>query len=276
MKIWNFVFCFLLIVGFTLNAKAERKYNSFGFPIGGSTCELALADDLSGTAEELFQQAQDALKNEKFCEASRILIAIPVQFPWSGLRVQTEFLLIDALHKAGEFDSSITAAKKYVLLHVRLDDPKVEYAYYMIGENFFLERNEDDVQFDQIETLKSQIAFNEYLKRYPNGKYVNIAKGRMQEAYNVLSAKELAIGRHYFDRKKYLSAAARLQNIPKIFKNSTDMPEAISLLVECYWHLDKKNEANAAVQLLGKFFPSSEWTKRSELFLSEQNFAKQK
>lgn len=73
MKIWNFVFCFLLMVGFTLNAKAERKYNSFGFPIGGSTCELALEDDLSGTAEELFQQAQDALKNEKFCEASRIL-----------------------------------------------------------------------------------------------------------------------------------------------------------------------------------------------------------
>lgn len=146
----------------------------------------------------------------------------------------------------------------------------------MIGENFFLERNEDDVQFDQIETLKSQIAFNEYLKRYPNGQYVDIAKRRMQEAYNVLSAEELAIGRHYFDRKKYLSAAARLQNIPKIFKNSTDMPEAISLLVECYWHLDKKNEANAAVQLLGKFFPSLEWTKRSELFLSEQNFAKQK
>lgn len=261
--LWTLV---VLALAFAITAAdAHAKPNSFGLDFSPA-CDMELPRPITGDIETLFQQAEQFAGNNENCLAAQKYYAV-TQLATDQRFHDAMFRIIDMLHKAGEYDASITAAKEYIQWHPVQSQERTEYAYYMIGLNFFLERN--GVLQDQKETQKAQLAFADYLEKYPNGRYHDEALNYMKNSYEELAKREIEVGRHYLSVKQYTAAAVRLQQVPLKFKNSKHLPEALFLISIAYTALDKDKEAAAVLVLLQKLFPGVAFTTQTEQFLAE-------
>ena len=240
---------------------APAGWGIMGIELFGKSCQLNEYEDIPGEPEALYEQALQHTKAEEHCEAARLHLAIIRQFPWKALSVESKFLVIDALYLADKWDRSITASKMYLRDYGHKMDERVEYAAYMIGEAFFRYIPED-IRFDTTDAYKAQRAFAEFIANFPKSKWAPEAKRKLQISYNILAKKEISLGNYYLERKDYYRAAVRYQVVPKDFRSSEHVPEALYLLVDCFLGLKKVPEALAAKKILETRFKDSPFTEK--------------
>ena len=76
---------------------------------------------------------------------------------------------------------------------------------------------------------------------------------------DILAAKEMYLGRYYFDKKKWIPAINRFRTVVDDYQTTIYVEEALHRLVETYYLIGLKNEAEKYAKLLGYNFQSSEW-----------------
>ena len=232
------------------------------------TCSLSKKRKaMPGEADQVFKKAQELLSQKKYCESALLLDQV-AKHSDGNLFQDATFQLIDALYMAENYDASITAAKEYISANPGLHDPRTEYAYFMIGKNFTKE-SAPSPEHDQEYAGKAQTALTTYLTQYPSGKYSMEAKELVKKSYDQLAEKEIFAGKYLLKEYKYKAAAMRLQNIPKYFKNSSYMPEALYLITQAYLGMGKGKDASTVVELAKKLYPNSEYTSSAEKYLRD-------
>ena len=112
-----------------------------------------------------------------------------------------------AYYEAGQYDDSVTAAKRYISLHP--GSPDAAYAQYLIGSSYFDEI--PDITRDQARTEKALAALDEVMRKYPNSEYAVSAKQKIDVARDQLAGKEMLIGRYYLEKKDYTGAINRFK-----------------------------------------------------------------
>ena len=80
---------------------------------------------------------------------------------------------------------------------------------------------------------------------------------------DILAAKEMYIGRYYFEKKKWISAINRFQTIINDYETTIYAEEALHRLVEVHYIIGLKDEAKKYAKLLGYNYQSSEWYENS-------------
>ncbi len=80
---------------------------------------------------------------------------------------------------------------------------------------------------------------------------------------DILAAKEMYIGRYYFEKKKWISAINRFQTIINDYETTIYAEEALHRLVEVHYMIGLKDEAKKYAKLLGYNYQSSEWYENS-------------
>ena len=71
------------------------------------------------------------------------------------------------------------------------------------------------------------------------------------------------VGRYYQKQGGYIAAINRFKTVVEQYQRTSHVPEALHRLVECYFALGLKSEAQAAAAVLGHNFPNSDWYKDS-------------
>ncbi|MGA0395168.1 MAG: outer membrane protein assembly factor BamD, partial [Rhodospirillales bacterium] len=71
--------------------------------------------------------------------------------------------------------------------------------------------------------------------------------------------KDMAVGRYYLKKRKYLAAINRFKMIVDRYQTTTHVPEALHRLVEAYLALGIVSEAKKMAAVLGHNYPGSEW-----------------
>jgi outer membrane protein assembly factor BamD len=207
------------------------------------------ADRLYNEGLYLLNQKKDPKEAvKKFEEVDR-------QHPYSEWARKALIMSSYAYYQAGEYDDSVTAAKRYVSLHPGSAD--AAYAQYLIGASYFDQI--PDITRDQARTDKALAALDEVARKYPSSEYAVSAKQKMAIANDQLAGKEMLIGRYYLEKKDYTGAINRFKVVVTKYQTTRHVEEALMRLSEAYMALGIVEEAQTAAAVLGHNFPDSEW-----------------
>jgi len=181
------------------------------------------------------------------------------QHPYSEWARKSLIMSAYSYYESGQYDESVTAAKRYISLHPGSSD--AAYAQYLIGASYFDEI--PDITRDQARTEKALASLNEVIRKYPTSEYATSAKQKIEVARDQIAGKEMLIGRYYLEKKDYTGAINRFKVVVTRYQTTRHVEEALERLVESYMALGIVAEAQTAAAVLGHNFPDSEWYKHA-------------
>jgi outer membrane protein assembly factor BamD len=209
-------------------------------------------------ADKLYNEGVFLLNNKRdYREAAKKFEEVDRQHPYSDWARKALIMSAYAFYEAGEYDESVTAAKRYVTLHP--GSPDAAYAQYLIGVSYYDQI--PDVTRDQGRTEKAVAALDEVVRKYPNTEYAVSAKKRMDVARDQLAGKEMYVGRLNMERRNYTGAINRFKVVVTQYQTTRHVEEALMRLTEAYMALGIVPEAQTAAAVLGHNFPDSRWYK---------------
>jgi outer membrane protein assembly factor BamD len=207
------------------------------------------ADKLYNEGLFLMNDKQDSkAASKKFEEVDR-------QHPYSDLARKSLVMSAYAFYKAGDYDSCIGAATRYVTLHP--GSPDAAYAQYLIAASHYDQIA--DITHDQGRTEKAIAALEEVIRKYPTSEYAVSAKTKLEGARDQLAGREMAVGRYYLQRHDYIAAINRFKTVVTQYQTTRHVEEALARLTEAYMAIGIVGEAQTAAAVLGHNFPDSRW-----------------
>ena len=147
------------------------------------------------------------------------------------------------------------------------------YAYYLLGVSHYEQIVDEKKDLQSI--IKAKKYFEILIKNYPNTNYSLDAEYKIELVNDTLAAKEMYIGRYYFDKKKWIPAINRFRTIIDDYETTMYAEEALHRLVEVHYLLGLKDEAKKYANLLGYNYQSSIWYEKT-YSIFDRNYEKKK
>ena len=111
--------------------------------------------------------------------------------------------------------------------------------------------------------IKARDTFEFIIKEYSNTDYALDSEFKLNLINDILSSKEMYIGRYYFDKKKWIPAINRFRVVVDDYETTIYTEEAIHRLVEIYYILGLIDESEKYANLLGYNYQTSKWYENS-------------
>ena len=207
----------------------------------------------------LYTFGKDTLDKGRYTAAAAIFDEVERQHPYSIWARRAQLMSAFSYYAAGEYQEAIGAAQRFLSLHPGNKD--ADYAYYLIAVSYY--EQIEDVERDQAITRQALAALDELIRRYPESRYAADARLKVDLARDHLAGKEMTIGRFYQERREYIAALSRFENVVDNFDTTSHAPEALHRMVESYLLLGIPEEARRTAAVLGYNYPNSEWYDRS-------------
>jgi outer membrane protein assembly factor BamD len=207
-------------------------------------------------ADKLYNEGLFLLNDKKdFKSAAKKFEEVDRQHPYSDWARKSLIMSAFAYYEGGDYDESITAAKRYVTLHP--GSPDAAYAQFLIGSSYF--DRIPDISRDQDRTEKAVAELEEVVRKFPNTEYAISAKKKIEIARDQLAGKEVDVGRWYMQKKDYTGAINRFKVVVTRYQTTRHVEEALMRLTEAYMTLGIVDEAQTSAAVLGHNFPDSPW-----------------
>jgi outer membrane protein assembly factor BamD len=211
---------------------------------------------LEEPADKLYNDALFLLNDKRdFKSAAKKFEEVDRQHPYSDWARKSLIMSAFAYYEGGDYDESITAAKRYVTLHPGSQD--AAYAQFLIGSSYF--DRIPDISRDQDRTEKAVAELQEVVRKFPNTEYAIAAKKKIEIARDQLAGKEVDVGRWYMQKKDYTGAINRFKVVVTRYQTTRHVEEALMRLTEAYMTLGIVDEAQTSAAVLGHNFPDSPW-----------------
>jgi len=207
------------------------------------------------TPKEIYDRAEYELSNNKAEDAAKYFSEVERLYPYSEWAKRALIMQAYSLHVGKKYDDSRAAAQRYLDFYPA--DKDAAYAQYLLALSYYDQI--DDVGRDQGLTFQALQALRQVIERYPDSEYARSATLKFDLAFDHLAAKEMDVGRYYLKRQHYAAAANRFRSVVENFQTTSQTPEALFRLVECYTALGLKEEAQTAGALLGYNYRSTVW-----------------
>ena len=205
--------------------------------------------------DDLYNKAMDDMASGYYQTAAKEFDKVESQHPYSVWANKAQIMGAYALYRAGQYNRAIIRADDFIRLNP--GDRDTPYAYYLKALCYYVQIT--DVGRDQRITKQAMKALTQVVLRYPNTKYAQDAKLKIDFTRDHLAAKEMAIGRYYLHRGDYLAAMNRFKGVIARYQTTSDVPEALERLVECDLALGLTSEAKRNAAVLGYNYPGSHW-----------------
>ncbi|MGI9510364.1 MAG: outer membrane protein assembly factor BamD [Geminicoccaceae bacterium] len=223
------------------------------------------ADYVERPVNDLYNTALDELKNGNNTRAAAAFQEVERQHPYSQWATRGQLMAAYAFYEATEYDKAIDAARRFIDLHPGHKD--VPYAHYLVGVSYYDQIS--DVGRDQKMTELAHQAFDELVRRFPDSTYARDARLKGELAQDHLAGREMAVGRYYQRKGRYVGAANRFRTVVEQYQTTTHIEEALHRLTEVYLALGVRDEAVKSAAVLGHNYPSSEWYQDSYALLAD-------
>ena len=153
-----------------------------------AACSARTIDPARRAADKLYNEGVFLLNNKQdYKDAAKKFEEVERQHPYSEWARKSLIMSAYAHYEAGDYDDSITAARRFVTLHP--GSPDAAYAQFLIGSSYFDQI--PDVSRDQGRTEKAIAALEEVSRKYPDSEYAQIAKRKIEVARDQLAGKEM-------------------------------------------------------------------------------------
>ena len=201
---------------------------------------------------KFLEQGDSLFAAKKFNEAE-ILFPQSIWAPKSALMAAYAYYIQDY------YGDSIAELERFIKIYSKHEN--LDYAYYLLAICHYEQIVDEKKDLQTIINAKNSFEF--LIKTYPNTEYALDAEFKIDLINDLLAAKEMYIGRYYFDKKKWIPAINRFRTIIDEYDTTIYVEEALHRLVEVHYTIGLKDEAQKYAELLGYNYKSSKWYERS-------------
>jgi outer membrane protein assembly factor BamD len=215
----------------------------------------------------LYGAAQRLMNQQDYEDAAKLFDEVVRQHPYSVWARHAQIMSAFNYYLAQKYTDAISSAQGFLTIHPGSDE--APYAQYLVAMSYY--QQIADVTLDQSTTQEASDAFNELIRRYPESRYAADARLKLDLINDHLGGKDMAIGRYYERAGQWLAATYHFRNVVDNYQTTSDAPEALERLVECYLALGIPDEAWKVAAVLGKNYPGTYWYRQSlRLLRAEQ------
>ena len=207
------------------------------------------------TAQQFYQEAKSELMDGNYDKAVKLYEKLEARYPFDRYSTQAQLEVAYAYYKKNEPDSALAAVDRFIKLNPAHE--KVDYAYYLRGlinynkGRTFVDRflPTDSSQRDPGSAREGMRDFNELIAKFPNSKYSQDAKRRVNAMSNNLAMYEINVADFYMRRGGYIAAAKRSNGVLEKYPNTQAIPRALKIMEEAYRKLELDDLANDAARV---------------------------
>ena len=207
----------------------------------------------------LYGLAKERLDYGRYEEAAKLFDEVERQHPYSVWARRAQLMSAFSYYTAGKYTEAISSAQRFLTIHPGNKD--APYANYLIAMSYY--NQIADVSRDQRITQQASDSFNELIRRYPESRYANDARLKLDLINDHLAGKEMEVGRFYQRSGNWLASVTRFRAVVDKYQTTSHTPEALMRLTESYLALGIPAEAQKAAAVLGRNYPGTEWYQRA-------------
>lgn len=219
--------------------------------------------------QKLYAEAREELSGNNYERAIKLLEKVEVRAGGTLLGQQALLDLAYTQWRSGERVLALATLDRFGKLHP--SSPATDYALYLRGLVNFNDNlgligtlaRQNLSERDQQASRDAYQSFSQLLQRYPESKYADDARLRMDFIVNSLADYEVHVARYYFRRGAHLAAANRAKQAVIDFEGAPAAEEALWIMVQSYDRLGLVPLRDDARRVLAKNFPSSRFLSES-------------
>ena len=209
--------------------------------------------------QEAYKEGMEALNSGDVLFAAKKFNESEVLFPQADSAPQSALMAAYSYYIQDYYGDAVAELKRFLKVYPTHKD--IDYAFYLLAISYYEQIVDEKKDLQSI--LNAKENFNIILKNYPNTEYAIDAEFKIDLINDILAAKEMYLGRYYFDKKKWIPAINRFREIIDNYETTIYTQEALHRLVEVHYTIGLIDEAEKYAQLLGYNYQSSKWYENS-------------
>ena len=224
---------------------------------------------------EAYQEGMKNLESGDVLYAARKFNEAEILFPQSDWAPKSALMAAYSYYTQDYYADTIAELERF--LRVYPLSKNLDYVYYLLGVSYYEQIVDEKKDLQSI--IKAKKYFEILIQNYPNTNYSLDAEYKIELVNDTLAAKEMYIGRYYFDKKKWIPAINRFKTVIDNYDTTLYTEEALHRLVEVHYILGLKDEAKKYANLLGYNYQSSIWYEKTYSIFDkkyEENIKKRK
>ena len=231
-------------------------------------CSSPPREDPNSTAavEKLYADAKDDMANGGWDRAIKTLERVEGRAAGTLLAQQATLDLAYAQYRTSERAAALATLDRFIKLHP--SSPALDYALYLRGIVNFNDNlgilgslaQQDLSERDQQASRDAYQAFRQLVTQFPQSRYSDDARVRMDYIVNALADYELHVARYYLRRGAFLAAANRAQQVVQEYPQTPANEEALYIMQVSYERLGLDPLRTDTERVLKQNFPASRYS----------------
>ncbi len=233
-----------------------------------AACGSTPKDDPNSTAavEKLYADAKDDLTSGAYDKAIKTLERVEGRAAGTLLAQQATLDLAYAQYRTAERAAALVTLDRFIKLHP--SSPALDYALYLRGLVNFNDNlgilgslaQQDLAERDQQASRDAYQSFKQLVTQFPQSRYADDSRARMDYIVNALAAYEVHVARYYFRRGAFLAAVNRAQQAVQEYPQAPANEEALYIMVASYERLGLDQLRNDTERVLKQNFPATRFS----------------
>ena len=208
---------------------------------------------------EAYQEGMKYLEEGDALYAAAKFNDAEILFPQSEWAPKSALMAAYAYYSQDYLKDAVAELERFLIVYPQYKN--LDYAYYLLAVSHY------EQIVDEMKDLQSIINAKQYfeivIRDYPKTSYALDSEFKIELINDILAAKEMYVGRYYFQKKKWISAINRFKTVVDDYDTTIYAEEALHRLVEVHYTIGLKDEAKKYAKLLGYNYQSSEWYENS-------------
>lgn len=226
------------------------------------------------TARRNFESGEAAFVDERYNEAIKFFEHVKNQFPYSKYAVLAELRIADAHFEREKWLEAADTYRLFVRFHPRHEE--IAHAIWRIAlsyneemkKGFFLLPAPHETDLSATEDAIR--AFDDYLRRYPEGEHHDEARDLRTHARTRLAEHDMYAADFYLKREKWQGALWRYEHVAAAFADTPRAPTALLAAGQiCTDHLARPDDGRAYLNRLLEQYPDAPEVEQAKELLSQ-------
>ena len=222
---------------------------------------------------EAYKEGKDFLESGDALYAAKKFNEAEMLYPQSEWAPKSALMAAYAYYSQDYHLDAIAELERFLRVYPKNDN--LDYVYYLLGVSYYEQIVDEKKDLESI--IKAKQYFELVIKNYESTSYALDSKFKVDLINDTLAAKEMYIGRYYFDKKKWIPAINRFKTVVDVYETTIYAEEALHRLVEVHYMIGLQDEAKKYAKVLGYNYQSSKWYEQSySLFNQKYKISKKR
>ena len=208
---------------------------------------------------EAFKEGYKELENGDVLYAAKKFTEAELLFPQSEWAPKSALMAAYAYYSQDYYFDAEYELKRFIRVYP--NNKSISYAHYLLGMVYYEKIVDEKKDLEPL--IKAEEKFKFIQLNYPDTDFSLDATYKLDLINDYLASKEMYIGVHYMNKKKWIAAINRFKNVVDKYDETSFIDEALHRLVELHFKIGLDDEAKKYASILGYNYQSSQWYSKS-------------